>query len=215
VGARSIRTATGTADTDSDSALGPALAALRASRVVVYPTETFYALGADACSRPALARLFALKRREPGKAVGLIAGSVEHVLEVAPEIPAWARRLAQAFWPGPLTIVLPARPSVAPELLGPTGGVAVRVSPHPLARALALGLGRPLTATSANLSGEPAARTLAQARAALGDAVGAYVDGGCLDASLPSTVVAFERGQLTILRRGAVDEASLRAAFSD
>ncbi len=203
------------ADAGREALLAAALDALLKARAVVYPTETFYALGVDACSRLALARLFTLKRREPGKAVGLILGNLEHALEVAREIPPLARRLAEVFWPGPLTIVLPGRSSLAPELVGPSGGVAVRVSSHPLARALALGLGRPLTATSANLSGAPAARTLAQARAALGGAVEAYVDGGYLGAELPSTVVAFERGRLQIVRCGAVAEASLRAALAD
>jgi L-threonylcarbamoyladenylate synthase len=213
--AKDTKIAEKSANIDFSSRLGPALEALRGARAVVYPTETFYAVGVDACSKPALERLFAIKQRELGKAVGLIIGDLEAALQVAREIPAPARRLAEALWPGPLTIVLPARPSLAPELVGPTGGVAVRVSSHPLARALALEFGRPLTATSANLSGQPAARTLAQARAALGVSVDAYVDGGYLDAELPSTVVAFEAGKLVILRCGAVSEASLRAAFAD
>jgi L-threonylcarbamoyladenylate synthase len=202
-------------DTVRESILAQALVALRDEGLVVYPTETFYAVGADACSERALSRLFALKRREGTKAVALIMGELDHARQVAREIPSAARRLADQFWPGPLTIVLPALPSVSPLLVGPTGGVGVRVSSHPVARALALGLGRPLTATSANLSGEAPARTLAQAKAALGLSVDVYVDGGHLSAEFPSTVVAFEQGALTILRRGAISEESLHAALSD
>ena len=114
----------------------------------------------------ALRRLFQVKRREPGRPVGLIAADSAMAFSVAREIPIDARRLADAFWPGPLTLVLPARDDIAPELAGPDG-VGVRVSPNPVARALSAGIGRPITATSANLSGEAPASTLdASARGA-------------------------------------------------
>ncbi|HSZ23070.1 MAG TPA: Sua5/YciO/YrdC/YwlC family protein, partial [Candidatus Sulfotelmatobacter sp.] len=85
------------------------IAALQAGELVVYPTETFYAIGADAFSSTALERLFLLKGREPGRPVGLIAADTAMAFSVARDISADARRLAKAFWPGPLTIVLPAR----------------------------------------------------------------------------------------------------------
>ncbi len=135
------------------------IAALKAGELVVYPTETFYALGADAFSSTALRRLFRVKGREPGRPVGLIAADSAMAFSVAREIPIDARRLAGAFWPGPLTIVLPARDGLAPELTGPDG-VGVRVSPNPVAHALSAAIGRPITATSANLSGKPPASTL-------------------------------------------------------
>ena len=143
------------------------IAALQAGELVVYPTETFYAIGADAFSSVALRRLFRAKGREPGRPVGLIAADTAMAFSVAREIPIDARRLADAFWPGPLTIVMPARDEIAAELTG-ADGVGVRVSPNPVARALSAGLGRPITATSANLSGEAPASTLEEARAGLG-----------------------------------------------
>jgi L-threonylcarbamoyladenylate synthase len=179
------------------------IAALKAGELVVYPTETFYAIGADAFSSIALRRLFQLKQREPERPVGLIAANTEMAFSVAREIPIDARRLADAFWPGPLTLVLPARDNIAPELTG-ADGVGVRVSPNPVARALSEGVGKPITATSANLSGEVPASTLGSARAALGTKVKVYLEGGKLTASAPSTVVAINAGGWKMVRVGAI-----------
>jgi L-threonylcarbamoyladenylate synthase len=179
------------------------IAALKAGELVVYPTETFYAIGADAFSSIALQQLFLVKGREPGRPVGLIAADTAMAFSVAREIPIDARRLADAFWPGPLTLVLPARDNIAPELTG-ADGVGVRVSPNPVARALSAGIGKPITATSANLSGEAPASTLESARAALGEKVKVYLEGGNLTASAPSTVVAVSGSGWKMVRVGAI-----------
>jgi L-threonylcarbamoyladenylate synthase len=179
------------------------IAALKAGELVVYPTETFYAIGADAFSSIALRRLFQVKKREPGRPVGLIAADTAMAFSVAREIPIDARRLADAFWPGPLTLVLPARDNIAPELTG-ADGVGIRVSPNPVARALSAGIGRPITATSANLSGEAPASKLESARAALGEKVKVYLEGGNLTASAPSTVVAVSGSGWKMVRVGAI-----------
>jgi L-threonylcarbamoyladenylate synthase len=196
------------------ASLDDALEALRAGQVIVYPTETFYGLGADPLEPAAMERLFALKRRAPGKPVALIAADRAMAMALAREVPADAHRLADAFWPGPLTLVLPARSDLPPALVGDDGGVAVRVSSHPVARALASQLGRPLTATSANLSGRPPATTLAEARAAFGNKVKVYLEGGKLDARGPSTVVAFQESGFRVLRAGAISDRQLVAALS-
>lgn len=190
-----------------------ALDALRAGELVVYPTETFYALGADPFSPAALERVFALKGRDPERPIALIAADTGMALALAGEVPPGARRLAQAFWPGPLTLVLSARAGLAPGIAGP-GGVGVRVSPHPVARALSLGLGCPITATSANLSDRPPAVTLAAARNQLGDKVKVYLEGGTLGAQAPSTVVSLGARGMRLVRAGAVSERELRAALS-
>jgi L-threonylcarbamoyladenylate synthase len=179
------------------------IAALKAGELVVYPTETFYAIGADAFSSIALQQLFRVKGREPGRPVGLIAADTAMAFSVARETPIDARRLADAFWPGPLTLVLPARDDIAPELVG-ADGVGVRVSPNPVARALSAGVGKPITATSANLSGEAPASTLESARAALGKKVQVYLEGGKLTASAPSTVVAVSGSGWKMVRVGAI-----------
>jgi len=191
-----------------------AIEALRSGEVVVYPTETFYGMGADALSPAALDRLFALKGREPGKPVALIAADARSAFELAREVPEAARRLADAFWPGPLTLVLPARDDLPAPLIGPDGGVGVRVSSHPIARALAAGLRRPITATSANLAGGQPASTLGEARDAFGAKVKVYLEGGRLTATAPSTVVACDHDGWRILRAGAISDRVVAAALS-
>jgi L-threonylcarbamoyladenylate synthase len=190
-----------------------ALAALAAGEAIVYPTETFYALGVDALSPRALERLFAIKGREPGKPVALIAADSAMAFTVASEVPAQARVLAEAFWPGPLTLVLPARDGIPAALIGADGGVGVRVSSHPIARTLAAAVRGPLTATSANLAGEPPAVELGAARRAFGGKVKVFVEGGRLAGGAPSTVVAVDRAGMRVLRPGAVSERQLADAL--
>ena len=133
--------------------LDDAVAALRAGELVVYPTETFYGIAADPFSPSALEKLFAIKGRDPQKPIALIAANSSMAFGIASEVPVAAKRLAGAFWPGPLTIVLPARKGLPAPLVGPDGGVGIRVSPHPIPRELSERFGRPITATSANRSG--------------------------------------------------------------
>ena len=197
----------------NSAAIRDALTALAAGEAIVYPTETFYALGVDALSPDALERLFAIKGREPGKPVALIAADSAMAFAVAREIPAQARVLAEAFWPGPLTLILPAREGIPAALIGADGGVGVRVSSHPIARALAAGLQRPLTATSANLAGEPPAVEPESARRAFGNEVKVFVEGGRLAGGAPSTMVSVNRTGIRVLRPGAVSERQLAAAL--
>jgi L-threonylcarbamoyladenylate synthase len=194
------------------SSVEDGIAALKAGELVVYPTETFYAIGADAFSSDGLQRLFGVKGREPGRPVGLIAADTAMAFSVAREVPIVARRLANAFWPGPLTIVMSARDEIASELTGPDG-VGVRVSPNAVARALSAGIGRPITATSANLSGAAPASTIENARAALGGKVKVYLEGGELTASAPSTVIAVNRSGWKMVRVGAISEDQIAAAL--
>lgn len=193
--------------------LAHALTTLAAGEAIVYPTETFYALGVDALSPAALERLFAIKGREPDKPVALIAADAAMAFALARDVSAPARRLAKAFWPGPLTLVLPAREGIPAALIGPGGGVGVRVSSHPIALALSAGLGRPISATSANLAGQPPAVQLETARRTLGDKVIAFVDGGTLNGGAPSTVVAVNRDRISIIRSGAIGERELAACL--
>jgi L-threonylcarbamoyladenylate synthase len=197
-----------------DQAVDKAVEALRRGELVVYPTETLYALGADAASPAALRRLFAAKVREAGKPVALIAADPAMGFAIARAVPAAARRLAKAFWPGPLTLVMPAKVGLPESLVGADGGVGVRVSSHPIARALARRLGRPITATSANLAGQLPSTTLEQARTAFGRKVKVYLEGGVLGGSLPSTVVAFDRETINVLRTGAIPRRRLEAALT-
>jgi L-threonylcarbamoyladenylate synthase len=197
-----------------DPVIAQASVAMRAGEVIVYPTETFYGIGADAFALAALEQIFAIKGRGAAKTIALIAHDNEAAFEVAREVPRSARVLARAFWPGPLTLVMPARTGLPAALIGPDGGVGVRVSSHPVARALAQGLGRAITATSANCSGEPPARTLAEARAALGATVKVFVEGGTLTGGSPSTVVQCDRTGWRLLRAGAIAINEIEAVLS-
>lgn len=177
------------------------VAALARGEVVGFPTETFYGLGVDAFDGEALERLRALKGRGAEKAISLLV--TEAMLDqVVAEIPARARALMAAHWPGALTLALPARPGL-PDALVMDGCVAVRWSPHPVAQALVEGLGRPITATSANPAGAPPVTAAAGVRAYFGDRC-LVVDGGETPGGLPSTLVRV-RGDVTeVLRAGAV-----------
>jgi L-threonylcarbamoyladenylate synthase len=196
-----------------ESIVCEAVKALRCGHLVVYPTETFYGIGADAWSASAVDLMFQVKNREAGKPVALIAADLEMAFSIASEIPALARTLAARFWPGPLTMVLLARAGLHPGLISSEGGVGVRVSSHPLASRLSKLLGRPVTASSANLAGQPPARSIEQARAMLADKVKVYVEGGRSAAQLPSTVVGFERATVRIIRPGAITAAAIEQAL--
>ena len=182
-----------------------ALAALLRGEVVCLPTESSYGLAADARSAAALARVTALKGGRPADSpFPLVVADADAARDLAAVWPDAAERLARRHWPGPLTLVVPARPELAPEVVGPGGGVGVRVSSHPLARALAAALGGAITATSANRSGQLPATTVEQARAVFGDDIAFYLDGGECTGT-PSTVVVVDQGgSLRLVRPGPI-----------
>jgi L-threonylcarbamoyladenylate synthase len=184
--------------------LDAAVAALRAGGVVAFPTESSYGLGVDALSAEALARLFALKGREESKPPPVLVDGPAMLDALVAEVPVRARSLMSRFWPGPLTLVLPARREL-PRRLVSADGVGVRRSPHPTADALVRAFGRPITASSANRAGGPPALTADAVRAIFGDQV-LVLDGGPAPGAPPSTVVGVCRsGALTVLRAGALD----------
>ena len=146
--------------TDGSAAPNPRLLAelidsLRAGGAVIFPTDTLYGLGVDPCSDKGLDRLLAAKGREPGKPIPLLLSGVEQVDRWARHVPPAAARLMERFWPGALTLVLPADPGVHPAVTGGGDTVGLRVPDHPVPRALAAGLSGAVTGTSANRSGNP------------------------------------------------------------
>ncbi len=180
--------------------------------LVVYPTETLYALGVDAQNPAALQRLVEVKVRELGKPIAVLISDTAMLRDLAAEIPPDAETLMRRFWPGPLTLVLRARPSVSSVLTGGGAGIGVRLSSHPIAMSLVRALGRPATAPSANPAGMRAPTTIDEARAYFGARVDAYVDGGRLPGEPASTVVDV-RAKLKVIREGAVAAADLRASL--
>jgi L-threonylcarbamoyladenylate synthase len=186
--------------------------ALARGKLVVFPTETLYGLGADARSDVAVERLVAVRGREAGKPVLVLVRDVAMAETIAAEVPEGARRLAARFWPGPLTLVLRARPGLSAALTAGSGTIGVRAPGHPTAAAIVDGLGGPVTAPSANPPGAAPPRRLDEARAYFGDGVDVYVDGGELQGGA-STVASVDGDEVRVLRAGVVSEAALRAAL--
>lgn len=185
--------------------IAAAAAAIARGHIVCFPTETTYGLAARIDDAAALAALVALKGRDPHAPFALIAADAVAARTVAASWPAVADDLAAAHWPGPLTLVVPARADLPLELVGPGGGVGVRVSSHPWSMALARAVGAPITATSANPSGAAPALDVAQARAYFGDRVAVYLDDGPARERTASTVAAVEPdGTIRVLRSGPV-----------
>lgn len=180
----------------------PFVAVLRRGGVVACPTETLVGLLANALDAAAVAKVVAAKRRGAGEPIGVLVPDLATALKVLREIPAEARTLAEQHWPGPLTIVAYARAGL-PEALLRDGKVGVRVPGPSPALDLCRAFGGPLTATSANVSGEPAARTSDEARAALGDAVDAYVPGQS-PGGPASTVLDVTEVPFRVVRAGAI-----------
>lgn len=182
-----------------------AAAVIARGGIVAHPTETLYGLAADPWNEEALRRLVDLKGRESGKGLILIAADRDEVASLV--LPgahgAWLR-LAERFWPGPLTLILPAGPRAPGGVLGKSGGVAMRISSDPLARRLVIAAGRPLTSTSANRSGEPPATSAAGVAAALGSGVDLVLDGGSREDSSPSTLVDLLGDRPRVLREGPI-----------
>lgn len=182
--------------------LAPFVEVLRRGGVLACPTETLHGLLADALDPAAVARVVALKRRGPEPIALLVPDVAAAQALAAGALPARALALAAEHWPGPLTLVIEARPGLAPAL-APAGTVGVRVPGPSPALALVRAFGGPLTATSCNPSGLPAARSEAEARAYFGDTLDGYVPGDA-PGGLPSTLVDVSGPELRVLRQGAV-----------
>ena len=184
--------------------LGRAADAVLAGRVVAYPTDTLYGLAVDPRQAGAARRLFALKVRTPDRALPLVAADVAQVLTTLGPLTDAERRLADACWPGPLTIVMRTEAPLAPAVTGRAGTIAVRVPAHAVARALARAVGHPVTATSANRSGREACATADDVWAALGESIALLLDAGPTPGGAPSTIVRLEPDGPRLLRAGAV-----------
>ena len=181
-----------------------AVAILRTGGVVAFPTDTVYGLGAHSGMASAIEKLYQVKGREWQKAIPLLIARIEDVTTIAVQVPEIAWRLAERFWPGPVTLVLPKAATVLDVLTGGANSVAVRIPAHAVALKLISALGAPLAATSANLSGQPEAVTAGEVQHALGERVELILDGGCCPGGVPSTVVDVTTIPPIIRRRGAL-----------
>jgi len=183
-------------------ALAAAVRVLRAGGLVAFPTETFYGLGADALDADAVARVFRAKGRPPEKPLLVLVDSLAMARTIVAEIPLRVEDLLARYWPGPLTVVLRARPHV--PVTAATGTVGVRIPGHAVAWGLVHAAGVPVTAPSANPHGRSSPRTADEVRRGLGASVDLVLDGGPTPGGRPSTVVDATVVPLRVLRAGAV-----------
>ena len=177
--------------------------------MVAFPTETFYGLGADALGEKALKTIFSIKGREEDKPLLVLVADRSWIPGLVREISPLAERLMERFWPGPLTLVFAASTQLPGILTGNTGKLGIRISSHPQAQALVEAVGRAITGTSANLSGETATSTVQEVFHALGNKLDAILDGGRTAGGLGSTVLDVSAPSPKVIREGVVSHKEL------
>lgn len=177
---------------------------IKAGGVIVYPTDTFYGLGADPGNAAAIRKLFTIKGRQLDRPILLLIKDAGQVRKWAAEIPLPAEELMRRHWPGPLTLVFKAKKQVLPELTAGSGTIGLRVPGSVVTVQLLAFLGTALTGTSANASGGPSPRTAEEAKEAVGNAVDLILDGGMTAGGRPSTVADVSAGKVVVVREGAV-----------
>ncbi len=172
--------------------------------VIGYPTETVYGLGTDAYNEEALKKLFKVKGREASKPISILIGNVEMLEEVASRIPSLAMGLIQGHWPGALTIIFEASKACPPILTGDSGKIGVRISPHAVVQKLLEAFKRPITSTSANLSGMPSISDPDEVYRIFRGRIDFIIDGGKTKGEGESTVIDVTLSPPRVLREGIV-----------
>jgi L-threonylcarbamoyladenylate synthase len=194
---------------DHPQALSRAGELIQSGGVLAFPTDTVYGIGVSAFQAAAVEKIYQVKGRSHLKAIPILLADPEDLRIITPALSLTAERLAEKFWPGALTLVLPLLPSL-PGNLAPTPTIGVRIPDHEDARALLRATG-PLAATSANLSGEPPALTADQVREGLGDRVQLILDGGRAPGGVSSTVVDCCAEKPHLLRKGPLSWTEIEA----
>jgi L-threonylcarbamoyladenylate synthase len=203
--------------------LESAAATIRAGGLIVLPTDTLYGLAADPFDDEAVRRIFTVKGRRPGQALPLVAADTDQVVSAIGPLPPAGQQLAERFWPGPLTLLLAAPATMVVDVTGGTGRVGVRVPNHAVARGLCRACGHPLTATSANVSGQPASEDPDRVVESLGvreTQIAVLLDAGKTAGGPPSTIVdvtedptdASVRG-VRLVRAGAISWEDIQACL--
>jgi tRNA threonylcarbamoyl adenosine modification protein (Sua5/YciO/YrdC/YwlC family) len=215
-------------DTDLLTGMRLAKASLGRHELVVLPTDTVYGIGCNAFSAQGVAALLAAKGRGPQSPPPVLIPNINNLYALAETVPDVAKRLAETFWPGALTMILRAQPSLQWDLGETKGTVALRMPDHKIALALLEEVG-PMAVSSANLTGEPAATTCQQSEAYLGSSVKVYLDGGPSPKGEASTILdltsiedSYDQngtlsttGKIRIVRRGALRESQIRSVAGD
>lgn len=197
----------------SERSVERAVALLQAGELVAFPTDTVYGAGAIVWDEDAVGKLYSAKIRSGHKAIPILLADPADLLLVASDLPPAALRVAERFWPGALTLVVPRNRRV-PDIVTAGGDtVAVRVPDHDAMRALIRAVGAPLATTSANLSGEPSPVTAAEVAAQLSGRVSLILDGGPCPGGTPSTILDLTGDTPVILREGPLTLADIEAAM--
>jgi len=201
--------------TELEKQIIKAVSILKNGGAVAYPTDTVYGLGACMMDTKAVDRIFQVKGRPKGMALPVLLADRLQIAEIVTSVSPAAKRLADEFFPGALTIILP-KSAVVPDII--TGGgrtVAFRIPNHPVPLSLIKGLGKPIVGTSANLSGQPSALTAIEVQAQIGDKIDMVIDGGRCAGGIESTVIDLS-GEMPIIRRqGAISIDILRKILPD
>jgi L-threonylcarbamoyladenylate synthase len=182
-----------------------AAAILRAGGVVAFPTETYYGLAVDPFNPNALERLFQVKHRPNRLPILVLVGSRIQLPLLTSEVPMLYHHLMDTFWPGPLTLIFQAVPTLPHQLTGQTGTVGIRHSPHRVANALIDSFNGPITATSANISGYPAATSAIEVANMFGVDIDLILEGGATPGGKGSTLVGMEQHRLVCIRDGQIE----------
>ncbi len=191
-------------------AIDQAVTALRQGELVAFPTDTVYGVGALVFYETAVLAIYEAKGRPEEKAIPVLLGDATDIDKVAEFMPDKARRLAERFWPGPLTLVVKKRRTV-PAAVSAMDTVGLRVPDHPVARELLRASG-PMAVTSANMSGEPSPCTADEVLGQLSGRIAMILDGGRTPGGIPSTVVDCTKDEFVILREGPIKLEEIRAA---
>jgi L-threonylcarbamoyladenylate synthase len=200
-------------DAPTAAAIARAVDHLRAGMLVAFPTETVYGLGADAGNPDAVRRIFAAKGRPAHHPVIVHLADITQMTHWARAVPEGARLLAAAFWPGPLTLILPRASHVNDVVTGGQDSVGLRVPSHPVARELIAAFGGGIAAPSANRFGRISPTTAKHVADDLGDSVEAILDGGACAIGIESTIVAFDGDQPVLVRPGGIGMPALSRAL--
>jgi len=196
---------------DQPGAIHRSFSFIQSGEIVAFPTDTVYGVGTQAFNPRSIQKLFEVKERDASRAIPILLGAVNQLNTVAETMGYMALRLAGAFWPGPLTLVVQRHPSL-PDIIAPDDTIGVRMPDHPVALAL-LKLSGPLAVTSANLSGRQSSRTAQEVNAQLGGRISLILDGGRTPGGMPSTVVDCTGEKPLILRPGPILMSDLLGAL--
>jgi len=193
--------------------LNRAVAVLNGGGVVAFPTETYYGLAVDPLNPLALNHLFSLKQRDISKPILTLVDDRASLSSLAQDIPIIYEPLMKEFWPGPLTLIFQARLNLPTLLTAGTSTIGVRHSSHPFARQLLRAFGRPLTATSANISGYAAAVDAYEVKTQFGSKIDVVFDGGRTPGTVGSTIIGLEGDRLKLIREGVIPYRDILRVF--